>query len=396
MENQQKPRSRFYWIFVFIVVLLIGGVLVGLFVLPTIQKASQQAGLLAGETSVPSPTANILINPPVEETASPSAESSAAPSSAVTPAPTSISPVDSMADVVGFAKQSVVVVLGQYGKSQVMHSGFVYGDGFIVTTYEGFEKASGFSILINGETAPTAANVVQYDVKSDLLVLTTARTDLIAVSILHSADAKQGDYVFAVGTPLDTRYQNLVTRGIISGVGETIAGSNDKYLITDAATNPGETGGVLFNSRGEMIGMLTDIRADAGYDGKGDPIAALGMTFVVPADAISPLLQQLVTGQSVQRATLDLMAVDLTARQKTSLKLLNGVRVTYVKTGGNAQLSGIANGDVLTAYNGVAITDTVMLDTLIAASRVGDTVTLSVFRNGVLQNISVVIKNAAE
>ncbi len=396
MEIPQKPRSRFFWISVLCVLLLIGGALLGLFVLPSIIAARQKAALLPGETPEASPTATVLLNPPTESPGIAVGEPTPGSTFVPTPAPTPINPQDSMSDTVAFAKQSVVIVLAQYGKSQVMHSGFVYGDGFIVTSYKGFEKASSYTVLINGETTPTLASVVQYDVESDLMVLSTSRTDLVPVTWAQSVFVKPGDFVIAVGTPLDTRYQNLVTRGIISGVNQTLSGSKTQYLITDAATNPGESGGVLFNNRGEMIGMLTDIRVDAGYDSKGDPVSALGMTFAVPSDAISPILKTLITGRSIQRASLDILVVELTARQKSALGLENGVRVTFVKTGGTAQLAGIVTGDILISYNGVALTNTAMLDSLVASSHVGDTAAIARIRNGVVETISIIIKDAAQ
>ena len=113
------------------------------------------------------------------------------------------------------------------------------------------------------------------------------------------------------GTPLDVRYQNLVTRGIVCGVGMATDEGEMQYIVTDAAPQtPGESGGALFSNRGEMIGMLTGKRADAGYDTKGDPIAALGMTFAVPTQSLESVLDTLITGQSVQRASLDMSFID--------------------------------------------------------------------------------------
>ena len=204
---------------------------------------------------------------------------------------------------------------------------------------------------------------------------------------------KAGDYVFAVGTPLNVRYQNLVTRGIVCGMGMATDEGEIQYIVTDAATNPGESGGALFSNRGEMIGMLTGIRADAGYDTKGDPIAALGMTFAVPVQSLDTVLDTLITGQSVQRASLDMSYIDLTNRQLSALSLVSGVRVTAVKTGGTAQLAGIHNGDVLIAFNGVAISNSVILDALIGSAHVGDTVDLTRYANGLSELVSVTITN---
>jgi len=395
MENAPKPRSRFYWIFIICIVLLVGGALLGLFVLPDMFKSRQAAiPSLPTQTTVPDTPDDPAEVP--TETPSESMAPTMEPTPVPTPAPTPIDPSFSMSDTVAFAKQSVVTVLAQYGKSQELHSGFIYGDGFIVTAYAGFEKAGSYSVLFNGESTPVAAKVIQFDAASNLLVLTTSRTDLVPVTWAQSASVKAGDYVFAVGTPLDIRYQNLVTRGTVGGVNMKAEDDGMSYIVTDAATNPGQQGGVLFNNRGEMIGMLTDVRMDAGYDKKGDPIQALGMTFAAPTDSIYNAVITLIKGQSVQRASLDLTAVDLTARQKTAMTLICGVRVTAVKTGGAAQLAGIQNGDILTAYNSVAITDVAMLDSLIGTAHVGDTVALTRVRNGLSEQVNVTVTNGVQ
>lgn len=385
MESQQKPQSRFFWVFLLCVLLLIGGALLGLFVLPDLFSVQ------TGAASTPTQTQSAPASATPADTATPPVD--ATPTEAPTPVPTPVDPADSMSETVSMARQSVVSVMATYGQGETLHSGFVYGDGFIVTTYAGFENAASYAVLFDGEDTPVGATVVQYDAMNNLLVLTTARTDLVPVTI-SDATSKAGDYVFAVGTPLSIRFHNLVTRGIVCGTGYMPDDDQTSYILTDAATNPGETGGVLFNNRGEMIGMLTDIRADAGYDEKGDPIAALGMTFAVPVSSLQAALDTLVTGQSIQRASLDMSYIDLTSRQLTALSLLSGVRVTAVQTGGSAQLAGIKNGDVITAFNGVTITNSAMLDALIDSSRVGDIAELTRYKNGLNETISVTVTNA--
>ena len=335
------------------------------------------------QSAEPSPTQSLIA------TQSPEASTEPTP----TPAPTPIDPMDSMYDTVAMAKQSVVTVVAQYGRGETLHSGFIYGDGYIVTTYQGFERADAYRVYFDGENQSVNATVVQFDAVSNLMVLSTARNDLVPVTLGQSAGVHPGDYVFAVGTPLDVRYRNLVTRGIVCGLDMTLGEGERQYIITDAATNPGHTGGALFNSRGECIGMLMDARVDAGYNQSGDPVAALGMTFVVPVDDIKLLLVALSAGESLQRATLDMTVIDLSDRQLTALMLPYGVRVTSVKTGGAAQLAGIQNGDIFVAFNGVALTSSTMFNALIASEQVGSEVKLTRIQNGLYETVSVTVAN---
>ncbi len=394
MDIQQKPQSRFFWVFLLCVLLLIGGALLGLFVLPDLLSSQQVAALSPVTTQSIEPSNSAVQTPTGAPSPSPanSPVMTGTPTAPPTPAPTPINPLDSMSDTVSLAKQSVVTVIAKYGQSETLHSGFIYGNGFIVTTYNGFEKAESYAVLFDGDSIPINAAVVQFDIPSNLLVLSTTRIDLVPV-VFSKDMARAGDYVFAVGTPLDVRYQNLVTRGIVCGVGMATDEGEMQYIVTDAATNPGESGGALFSNRGEMIGMLTGKRADAGYDTKGDPIAALGMTFAVPTQSLESVLDTLITGQSVQRASLDMSFIDLTNRQLSALSLVSGVRVTAVKTGGAAQLAGINNGDVIIAFNGVAISNSVILDALIGSAHVGDTVELTRYANGLSESVAITVTN---
>jgi serine protease Do len=384
MDTGNKPKSRVFWIIILLLIFLAGGVLLDRYVLPDLLKAIK----------VTAPTPVVTATPTTEPSASPI--QSAQPEATPTPAPTPVDPKFSMSEPVAMAKQSVVTVIATFGKSETLHSGFVYTNGYIVTTYDGFEDAAKYAVVFDGDMRRVEAEVVQYDAMENLLVLTTERDDFMPVTIASGYSVKEGDYVFAVGTPLSIRYQNLVNRGIIAGVRRTLEGDETEYMIADVPTNPGHTGGVLFNNRGEMIGMLTDIRADAGFDSKGDPIAALGMTFVRPVDSIIPILNTLVKGKSIQRATLDMVVVNLTSRQLSALKIPNGIRVSLVKTGGAAQLAGIKNGDVILSFNGVDVTDTEMFNALVGSLHVGDTVVLIRLKNGEGQKVKVVVGNLTQ
>lgn len=389
MQDAKKPKSRFFRMFLLCVMLLAGGALLGLFVLPDWIEAYQTG--TAAPTATPTASAATTPAPTTDGTPTPSPEDE--PLS--TPAPTPIDAGASIADTIGMAKQSVVAVIASFGKAQEVRSGFVYGNGFIVTTYAGLENASGYAIVVEGEAESTQATAVQHDAAADLLVLTTRRTDLVPATIAPN-DAMAGDFVFAVGTPLNLRFMNLVSRGLIAGVGIKPFDDGGDYLITDAATNPGHAGGALFNSRGEIVGMLTDLRADAGFDIRGDPIAALGMSFARPIKALIPTIDTLAAGEEVQRPSLEMTVIDLTGRQKAALGVAHGVRVTMVKTGGTAQLAGIQNGDVLTNLNGVGIPDAATFYAMVGAAPIGQNVQLTRVKNGVSAAVEVQVINALE
>ena len=183
MDIHQKPQSRFFWVFLLCVLLLIGGALLGLFVLPDLLSSQPVAALSPATTQSTEPNNTASVTPTDTPSQSPDETpvTTGTPTVPPTPAPTPIDPMDSMSDTVAFAKQSVVTIIAKYGQSETLHSGFVYGDGFIATTYSGFEKAESYAVLFDGESVSINATLVQFDVPSNLLVLSTTRTDLVPV-----------------------------------------------------------------------------------------------------------------------------------------------------------------------------------------------------------------------
>jgi serine protease Do len=253
-------------------------------------------------------------------------------------------------------------------------SGFILDPaGLVVTASHVVGNASRVVVsLQNGQEYQ--ARVVGLDELTDLALLRVeARAPLPAVPWGSSAAMRVGNWVLAAGNPFSLG--GTITVGIISARGRDIgSGPYDDFIQTDAPINPGNSGGPLFNLAGEVIGINTAIYSPSG--------ASAGIGFAVPSDLARPVIEQLRSGGRVERGWLGVQVQDLPGEEGRRGSSGRGALIAGVERGSPAARAGIRQGDTVVAINGERVETSRALVRTIAAVPPGQTVRLSVMRDG--------------
>lgn len=269
-------------------------------------------------------------------------------------------------------------------------------DGYIVTNNHVIEDADEITVTLSNKKSYTA-KLIGTDVNTDLAVIKIDSKDLPYISFGNSDNLKVGQWVLAIGYPLNL--ETTVTAGIISaksrniGVNERKAGNNaiESFIQTDAAVNQGNSGGALINTSGELIGINSAIASPTG--------AYAGYSYAIPVNIVKKIVGDLMKYGNVQRAYLGIRYPkdDLNdeAKEQLGIKNVDGVYVTDVAPGGSAENAGIKKGDVITAINTNKINSGSELQERIASLRPGDKITVSFKRNGKESTVNVVLRNNA-
>lgn len=301
-----------------------------------------------------------------------------------------ISAIDDLPALVDRVKPSVVRIQattgGNFGGQGVGTGIMIDRDGNILTNYHVIEGAQSVTVdLTDGTQAP--ATVVGTDPGNDLAVVRAQLpSDKISPALLGDSDGvRVGEPVFAIGNPFGLAF--TVTSGIISGrerERSAVDGRPIRNVIqTDAAVNPGNSGGPLFNARGEVVGINTSIENPTGQR------VFVGIGFAVPANTAKRFLPQLVKGETPKHPQLGISGVtlDATTAQSYGVTTTQGVYLTGVGTGSPAAQAGLraagrggSGGDVITAIDGRIVRSIGELAGIIDSHAVGDTVKLTVQR----------------
>jgi serine protease Do len=255
-------------------------------------------------------------------------------------------------------------------------SGFVIDPkGYVVTNYHVVAQAETVSVVFSDDTT-LKARVVGADPKTDLALLKVEpKTPLAYVSFGDSDALRVGDWVVAVGNPFGLG--GSVSAGIVSARGRNInAGPFDDFIQTDAAINRGNSGGPLFNRKGEVVGINSAIYSPTGSN--------IGISFAVPSVLAKPVIDQLKTGGKLHRGWLGVKIQEVTREVAESLGLgkPRGALVLEVDTKGPAEGSGILPGDVVVAFNGKPIDEMRNLPRYVAEAKVGTRAEITVWRRG--------------
>jgi S1-C subfamily serine protease len=278
-------------------------------------------------------------------------------------------------------------------------SGFLIDNqGHILTNNHVVDGATSVKVVLdNGDTVD--ATVLGTDAIDDLAVIgvdTAAVQGVTPLQFAESNAVKPGQMAIAIGTPYGLT--DTVTVGIVSGLNRDVNGSDLTGMIqTDAAINPGNSGGPLLDANGMVIGINTAIEAQA--------TGANGIGFAVPSDVAQKVIPDLIAGKKVERPWLGISGTALTATIASDLNLSvnEGVYVISVASGSPAETAGLkggsvdengtpaAGGDVITAVDGMSVKTVPDLSNYFKTKNVGDTVTLTVLRDGSQMSVSVTL-----
>ncbi|MCL2289527.1 MAG: Do family serine endopeptidase [Bacteroidetes bacterium] len=262
-------------------------------------------------------------------------------------------------------------------------------DGYIVTNNHVIDQASSIEITLNDKRT-FKAEVVGADPTTDIALLKIEANGLTPMHFGNSDNLKVGEWVLAVGNPFNLT--STVTAGIVSAKARNINILNadlkiESFIQTDAAVNPGNSGGALVNTRGELVGINTAIASRTG--------SFSGYSFAVPASIVSKVVADLKEFGVVQRAILGVQMRDINAEfaKEKKLPTLEGVYVANVIERSAAQIAGIKAEDIVTAIGGVKVKSMAELQEQIGRYRPGDIVEITVLRNGKEQKFQVELRN---
>ena len=262
-------------------------------------------------------------------------------------------------------------------------SGFIISaDGYVVTNAHVVEDMDSIVVGLSDRTE-LPAKVIGKDRRSDIALL-KVKTDasLPVVKIGDARQLKVGQWVLAIGSPFG--FERTATQGIISALARSLPSDNYvPFIQTDAAVNPGNSGGPLFNLNGEVIGVNSQIYSrSGGYQ---------GVSFAIPIDVAMEVVEQVKSGGKVTRGWLGVMIQEVTPElaQSFNLDKPHGALVGQVMAEGPAQKAGVKTGDIIIAFNGQPVQHSNDLPLMVGRTRPGIAAPLLVIRDGKEQTLTV-------
>ena len=259
-------------------------------------------------------------------------------------------------------------------------------NGLIVTNNHVIAEADELEVTLF-DNRTYSAQVIGTDRTTDLGLIKIDAADLPMVELANSDNARVGEWVLAVGNPFNLA--STATAGIVSAIGrdlEIIRGQMaiESFIQTDAAVNPGNSGGALVNLEGQLLGINTAIASPTG--------AYAGYAFAVPANIVRKVVDDLQTFGTVQRAYLGVekqVNVNTDIAQRYGLDIYEGVLLTQIYARGGAAKAGLKEEDVIVKVDGITIKNEAKLEEVIARNRPGDVISVTVNRKGSLKTLQV-------
>ncbi len=258
--------------------------------------------------------------------------------------------------------------------------------GLILTNYHVIQNSYEINVTLT-DGRSLRAEIIGHDVDTDVAVIQVAADNLDQVEMADSNSLRVGDFVVAVGNPFGLG--QTVTSGIVSALGRSGLGieSIAEFIQTDASINLGNSGGALVNLRGELVGINTAIFG-AGNQGN------IGIGFAIPVNLARDVMHQLIDYGEVRRGRLGAQGQDMTPQLALAfgIERNNGFIVTQIETGSPADRAGIRVGDVIVSANGKPIRSARDMHNLVGLQRLGQTIELTLFREGNEVSLSVLIQ----
>ena len=262
-------------------------------------------------------------------------------------------------------------------------------DGYIVTNNHVVENASKIEVTLNNNKT-YEATVIGTDPATDVALIKIDATGLPVVQFADSDQLRLGEWVLAIGSPLGEELRSTITAGIVSAKGRSMPNYDGQFKIesfiqTDAAVNPGNSGGALVNKQGELVGINTAIVSTTG--------SYSGYSFAVPSNIVKKVVSDLIDFGSVKRAMLGISGASVTEEliksQKLSVTNPEGVYVAEVVKGGAADKAGIKQGDVVVSIDGAKTATMPELQAKVNSYHPGDKATIKLLRDGKDVEVSV-------
>jgi len=262
-------------------------------------------------------------------------------------------------------------------------------DGYIITANHVIDGADEVVVTLD-DKREFEGRVIGKDPATDIALLKIEAGDLPSLKFGNSDDLRLGQWVIAIGNPYDLR--STITAGIVSAKGRSLPSYQDEFKIeafiqTDAAVNPGNSGGALVNAKGELVGINTAIATRTG--------SYSGYSFAVPSSIAQKVVDDLRQYGIVQRALLGITMQDVTGElaEEKKIKDMKGVYIHQVLEDGAAAKAGIKEGDVLVQVNGVEVNSGTSVQEQISKFSPGDKVDLILLRGNKEVNVTATLQN---
>lgn len=268
----------------------------------------------------------------------------------------------------------------------------IRNDGYIVTNNHVVQNASKIEVTLNNNQTYEAV-LVGTDPATDVAIIKIEATGLPVIPFGDSDKLRLGEWVLAIGSPYDLR--STITAGIVSAKGRSMPNYDGEFKIesfiqTDAAVNPGNSGGALVDKSGRLVGINTAIISQTG--------SYSGYSFAVPSNMVKKIAEDLIDFGSVKRAVLGItmQAIDKKIAEDLKLSSMNGVYINEVSKGSAAEQAGLKKGDVIVAIDSVEITTPASVQECVNGYRPGDKAKVTVIRDSKKEAFNVVFKGTAQ
>jgi serine protease Do len=268
--------------------------------------------------------------------------------------------------------------------SRSLGSGFIISaDGYLLTNAHVVDGADEITVRLT-DKREFKAKVIGTDKRTDVALIKIEAGGLPVVKLGDPNKLKVGEWVLAIGSPFG--FDNTVTAGIVSGKGRSLPQENlVPFIQTDAAVNPGNSGGPLFNMRGEVVGINSQIYSRTG--------GYMGLSFAIPIDIALDVQNQLRSTGRVSRGRIGVVIQEVTKELADSFGLAKpqGALVNSVEKGGPADKAGVEVSDIIVKFDGKAVNSSSDLPRIVGATRPGSKVGLQVWRKGASKDLTVTV-----